>query len=191
MDEARAIDAALGHAAPEIGRAQVAARLLDGVALGAGKLVLAHPAEVVVGGLDARPAVAAPFDGHGLAPQKLRHALGVVARLSAHSSDIDRAEHIHSELERAFGQQLAERLVLAELADRHKRVALLDQVGRLRAGDRLRVTQDRDHRDACLRTEPALGQRLPEQRAVVGTGTHSIVSSPSASSSSSTIFGRS
>src|SRR6476620_10161914 len=96
VDEAGAVDTALGHATPEIGRAQIAARLLDGVASGAAQIFLTNPAEIVVGGLDARPAVAKALDRDGLAAQKLRHALGVVARLSAHSGDVHRAEHVHS-----------------------------------------------------------------------------------------------
>ena len=88
VHETGAVDPALGHAAPEIGRPQVTKCLLDGVALGAGELVLSNPTEIVVGRLDARPAVAATLHGYGLAPEKLGDPLGVVAWLGANGGDV-------------------------------------------------------------------------------------------------------
>src|SRR5262245_17619576 len=66
------------------------------------------------------------------------------------------------------GEKAPEGRVLARLADGDERVAALDRVGRLGAGDRLGLAEDGDDGDAGLRTEGALGERLAETRAVVG-----------------------
>ena len=59
-----------------------------GKRLGAGVTRLAAE-EAVVGGADARPAVAPLFDADGLSAQELRDALRVLARLDPDRGDLD------------------------------------------------------------------------------------------------------
>src|SRR6185295_18199377 len=87
---------------------------------------------------------------------------------SARTAATETEQRTSTRLERALGQQLSERRVLAELSDGHERVALLNDVRRLRARHGLWVAQDRDDGDPRLGPEPTLGKRLSDQRTVVG-----------------------
>ena len=95
VDQPRTVDAAVGQAAPEVRRTEVAPRLRNWIAADAGDLVFAHPAGIVVGGANTSPALAALFDRNRLSAQQLGHPLGVVARCSADSGDVDGAEDVH------------------------------------------------------------------------------------------------
>src|SRR5215211_1867999 len=100
VDEAGAIDAPLGHAAPLVARAEIPARRLDRIAAGRGRQppivrraaqhVFAHPPRIVVSRRYARPAVLDRLHLQRLPPQGLRHLLGVVARLPPHRGYLDR-----------------------------------------------------------------------------------------------------
>ena len=96
VDEARAVDPSLRQPAPEVRRAEEAARLFHRISFaGAVELGLAHPARVVVGGANARPAVAPLLDANGLAAEELRDAFRLLARLRADCGDLDRTQHVH------------------------------------------------------------------------------------------------
>ena len=96
VDESGTVDPALRQAAPEVGRAEITARLADGVPAHARELVLPHPAGVVVGGPDACPTVASLLDLHRLAAEELRHPLGLLAWLGADWGHLDGTEHVHA-----------------------------------------------------------------------------------------------
>src|SRR5919204_4761539 len=105
VDEAGAVDAALGHAAPEVRRAEVRPRLRDRVAVPPRERLLPHPARVVVGGDDPRPAVAALLHAHGVSAEELRDALRGLVGLGANGCDLGETELEHAcslALERLF-----------------------------------------------------------------------------------------
>src|SRR4051794_3304918 len=101
VDEAGAVDAAFGHAAPDVRRAEVGTGHVDRRARGVrGQLPLplldmrlADPAGVSVGREDAHPPVAPLLDAERLAAEGLRHLLRLLARLGADRSDFDGAPH--------------------------------------------------------------------------------------------------
>src|SRR2546423_8380091 len=110
VNEAGAVDAPLGHAAPEVRRAEGGPRLGDRIAVPPRERLLAHPAGIVVGGDDPRPAVAALLHAHGVSAQELRDALPALVGPSAHGLDVDEAELEHGEslaLERLFAYRSA------------------------------------------------------------------------------------
>src|SRR5262249_42610476 len=97
VDEARAVDAALGQAAPEVGGAEERAPLLDRVPFGPwlgepclgdspqdmSQSVMSDPAWIVVRGPNPDPPVAGGLDGQRLAAKRLRDRLCPVVRLGA------------------------------------------------------------------------------------------------------------
>src|SRR5919202_2987566 len=110
VDEAGAVDAALGHAAPEVRRAEVGPRLGDRIAVPPRQRLLPHPARIVVRGEDPRPAAAALLHAHGVSAEKLRDALGGLVGLGPHGLDVDEAELEHGAslaLERVFAYRKA------------------------------------------------------------------------------------
>src|SRR5439155_20759995 len=102
VHEPGAVDAPLGHAAPEIRRAEQLTRVRDGI--GSARLeplriasvrerIGAQPARIAVGGPDARPAVARLLELERLARKRLADLLGVVALLGPEGWHIrDRVE---------------------------------------------------------------------------------------------------
>src|SRR6478672_11430274 len=98
VNEAGAVDPAIGHAAPLVRRAEIAPRLRDRVpgarearplAVGlVAERILADPARVAVRGADPRPAACALLDRERLAGEGLCHLLGAVVRLCAHGRDL-------------------------------------------------------------------------------------------------------
>src|SRR2546423_5222160 len=105
VDESGAVDAAPGHAAPEVRGAEVGTRLGDRIAVAPSQRLLPHPSRIVVGGDDARPAVPALFHPHCVSAQELGHALRAVVGLDANRRDVGEAELEHGAslaLERAF-----------------------------------------------------------------------------------------
>ena len=97
VDEAGAVDAGGGHAAPLVARAEQGARVLDGiggdrpqpprVAL-APELLAPHPAGVRIGGLDANPVAPLLEDAQRLAGQGLRHLLGAFRRRATNCREL-------------------------------------------------------------------------------------------------------
>src|SRR5439155_18200594 len=102
VDEAGAVDAVLGHSAPEVRGAEVGAGLGYGVALrtrlrqprrsawqnGRSQSVVGDPAWVVVGRADSGPAVSLLLDGEGLAAERLRHLLARRVRVGMDRRDV-------------------------------------------------------------------------------------------------------
>ena len=97
VDQTGAVDSSLRHAAPQIRRPEVAACLLDDVAVQAGYGILAHPAGLVVHGPDPDPAVTALLHLDRLTLQELCHALGIVLGLGPDSCDGNRTENVHAD----------------------------------------------------------------------------------------------
>src|SRR5436309_15633032 len=106
VDEAGAVDPALGHPAPVVRRAEVRARLGDGIAvrtllwqprprdcpLDLAQKAGPDPARVVVRRPHAGPVAVRLLDGQRLAAQRLSHLLGGVVGLGAHGRNVDRAD---------------------------------------------------------------------------------------------------
>ncbi len=69
VDEAGTVDPPLRQPAPEVRRAEEAPGFFDRIGFDDAEVGLAHPARVVVGGADARPAVAPLLDANGLASE--------------------------------------------------------------------------------------------------------------------------
>src|SRR5919202_4569653 len=95
VDEAGAVDAALGHAAPEVRRAEVDPRLGDRIPVPPRQRLLPHPARIVVGGDDPRPAVAALLHTHGISAEEVGDALRSLVGLGANGFDVDETKLEH------------------------------------------------------------------------------------------------